>query len=141
MTAREYFSQAYQIDKRIDCKIEQVAKLRELAAKATSTLSDLPGSATRNTHRMEDIIVKMIALENEINDDIDHLVDLKRNITRLIKSVDNIEYQRILELRYLCLKSWRQISDDMGYSKTHIFRLHSEILDSISIPDTMVIPE
>ena len=139
MTAKEYFSQAYQIDKRIDCKIEQVARIRELAAKATSTLSDLPGSATRNTHRMEDIIVKMIALENEINDDIDHLVDLKRNITRLIKSVDNIEYQRILELRYLCLKSWKEIGEDLGYSKTHVFRLHAEILESLSIPDSTIV--
>ena len=121
------------------CKIEQVARLRELAAKATSTLSDLPGSATRNTHRMEDIIVKMIALENEINDDIDHLVDLKRNITRLIKSVDNIEYQRILELRYLCLKSWKEIGEDLGYSKTHVFRLHAEILESLSIPDSTIV--
>ena len=139
MTAKEYFRQAYQIDKRIDCKIEQVARLRELAAKATSTLSDLPGSATRNTHRMEDIIVKMIALENEINDDIDYLVDLKRNITRLIKSVDNIEYQRILELRYLCLKSWKEIGEDLGYSKTHVFRLHAEILESLSIPDSTIV--
>ena len=136
---KQFLSQAYQIDKRIDCKIEQVARLRELAAKATSTLSDLPGSATRNTHRMEDIIVKMIALENEINDDIDHLVDLKRNITRLIKSVDNIEYQRILELRYLCLKSWKEIGEDLGYSKTHVFRLHAEILESLSIPDSTIV--
>ncbi|MBQ1389647.1 MAG: hypothetical protein IIY78_08470 [Clostridia bacterium] len=57
MTAKEFFSQAYQIDVRIDSKIEQVARLRELATKAMQTLSDMPGSATKNTHQMEDIII------------------------------------------------------------------------------------
>ena len=139
MTAKEYFSKAYQIDKRIDSKIEQVARLRELAEKVTSTISDMPGSATRNVHRMEDVIVKIIDLENEINDDIDYLVDLKRNITTLIRGIDNIEHQRILELRYLCLRSWKEIGEDLGYSKTHVFRLHAEILESLSIPDSIIV--
>ena len=89
MTAKEYFSQAYQIDVRINSKMEQVASLRDMATKATQTLSDMPGSATRNVHRMEDIIVKIVDLENEINADIDKLVDLKRSIIDIIRQVDD----------------------------------------------------
>ena len=70
MTAKEYLQQGYRLDQRINSKIAQVTTLRELATKATSTLSDMPGSATPNTHRMEDIIVKMVDLETEINSDI-----------------------------------------------------------------------
>ena len=40
MTVKEYLSQAYRIDQRINSKLEQVASLRALATKATSTLSD-----------------------------------------------------------------------------------------------------
>lgn len=110
MTSKEYLSQAYRIDQRINSKIEQVSSLHDLATKATSTLSDMPGSATRNVHRMEDVIVKIIDLENEINTEIDRLVDVKREITRLITEIPNPEEQTLLELRYLCFKSWEQIA-------------------------------
>ena len=36
---------------------------------------------------MEETIVKMIDLENEINDDIDKLIDIKREITHMMKQV------------------------------------------------------
>ena len=58
--AKEYLGQAYRIDQRINSKIEQVSALNNMATKATSTISDMPGSATRNIHRMEDVIVKII---------------------------------------------------------------------------------
>ena len=40
MTNKEYLGQAYRIDQRINSKIEQVSSLRELATKATATISD-----------------------------------------------------------------------------------------------------
>ena len=46
MTVKEYLSQAYRIDQRINSKLEQVASLRALATKATSTLSDTPPSGS-----------------------------------------------------------------------------------------------
>lgn len=132
MTAKEYLNQAYRIDQRINSKIEQVSSLRTLATKATSTLSDTPPSGTRNVHRMEDIIVKIINMENEINYDIDKLVDLKQEIINTIKSVNNPEQQTLLELRYLCFRTWEEISVEMGYSIRHIYRLRDEALAKIN---------
>ena len=134
MTAKEYLGQAYRLDQRIDSKLEQVMSLRTLATKATSTLSDTPPSGTRNVHRMEDIIVKSIEMENEINRDIDNLVDLKREMVSVIKAVTDPEYQTILELRYLCFKSWEQIAVDMNYSIQHIYRLRDRALNEITPP-------
>lgn len=88
---RTYLEQAYRIDQRINCKIEQVSSLHCLATKANSTLTDMPGSPNRNIHRMEDIIVKIVDLENEINHDIDTLVDLKTEIMQVIKQVSDLE--------------------------------------------------
>lgn len=129
MKAKEYLSQAYRLDQRIDAKIEQVMSLRNLAAKATSTLSDAMPSGTRNVHRMEDIIMKIIDLENEVNADIDSLVALKHEITRIIKAVPNLEYQTLLELRYLCFKSWEQIAVMLGYDLRYTHKLHNRALE------------
>jgi len=134
MTVKEYLGQAYRLDQRINSKLEQVMSLRTLATKATSTLSDTPPSGTRNVHRMEDIIVKIIEMENEINRDIDNLVDLKREMVSVIKAVTDPEYQTILELRYLCFKSWEQIAVDMNYSIQHIYRLRDRALNEITPP-------
>ena len=133
MTAKEYLSQAYRIDRRINSKLEQVFSLRDVATKATAVLNDMVVSRTRNPHSMQETIDKIIDLENEINDDIDSLVDLKREIMSVIKSVENTEYQTLLELRYLCFKSWEQIAVDMGYSTQHTFRIHSNALNSLDI--------
>ena len=134
MTAKEYLGQAYRLDQRINSKLEQVMSLRDLATKATSTLSDVASSGTRNVHRMEDIIVKIVDLENEINRDIDNLVDLKREMVSVIKAVADPEQQTILELRYLCFKSWEQIAVDMNYSIQHVYRLRDRAYDEIVPP-------
>ena len=110
--------------------------LRDLTTKATATMSDMPGGGSRNVYRMQDIIGKIIDLENEINADIDQLVDLKRDIVAIIKAVENPEDQTLLELRYLCFKTWEQIAVDMGYNVRHVYRLHDEALLKVSVPQT-----
>lgn len=135
MTAKEYLGQAYRLDQRINSKLEQVLSLRDLTTKATATMSDMPGSGSRNVYKMQDIIGKIIDLENEINADIDQLVDLKREMVALIKSVENPEYQTLLELRYLCFKTWEQIAVIMQYSTRNIYKLHETALTMIHIPN------
>lgn len=135
MTAKEYLSQAYRLDQRINSKLEQVSSLSELATKVTTTFSDMPKNPNHATSKMADSIIKIIDLQAEINHDIDCLVDLKREIVKIIKAVENTEYQTLLEKRYLCFETWEQIAVDMGYSIQHIYRLRDKALEKIFIPN------
>ena len=135
MTAKQYLKQARYLDERINTKIEQVSSLHDLATKATSTLSDMPGSPTRNTHRMEDIIIKILMLENEINADIDHLVDLKDEILSVIKAVDDEECRLLLEKRYLNFEQWEDIAAEMCTGVKNIYRLHDKALKMLVLPE------
>lgn len=134
MTTKEYLSQAYRIDQRIDSKLEQVLSLRALLGKATATLTDTPRPATLDPRSMEEVVAKMVDLETEINEDIDTLVDLKQEITRVIKGVENPEHQTLLELRYLCFKRWEDIAVELGYTSRHMFRIHDLALASVRLP-------
>lgn len=136
MTAKEYLSQAYRLDKRIDSKIEQLKSLNLLATKCTSTLSDMPKSQSISNSRLEDTVVKIVDLQGEINMDIDSLVDLKRDIVKTIKSVQNPEYQIILELRYLCFKTWEEIAVQMNCSIDNVFKIRKNALKSVVIPES-----
>lgn len=133
MTTKEYLGQAYRLDQRINSKLEQVASLNDLANKVTTTITGMPRSPNRATSTMADAVTKIIDLQAEINRDIDRLVDLKREIVAVIKTIDNMEYQTLLELRYLCFKSWEQIAVDMGYNVRHVYRIHDEAVESIKL--------
>ena len=136
MTAKEYLNQAYWLDRRINSKLEQLSSLRDMATKTTSIMSDDVVSRTRNVHSMQDVIAKIIDMQAEINADIDRLVDLKSEIMHVIKAVRNPEHQTLLELRYLCFKSWEYVAEQMGYNVRHIYRLHDEAVEQITIPET-----
>ncbi len=136
MNAKEYLSQAMYIDQRIDSKLEQIMKLRESATKATATLSDMPRPDSPNVQSMEETIVKIVDLEREINRDIDALVDLKAEARKVISKLDNPEQQLILEMRYLCYKSWAEIAEDLSFSESNVYKIHGEALKRIVLPET-----
>ena len=109
MTAKEYLSQVLYIDQRINCKLEQVMRLRENAIKATATLSDMPHSDSPNLKSMENTICKIVDLEREINRDIDQLVDLKAEAREALAQMPNPDESLILELRYFSRKTWEKM--------------------------------
>lgn len=137
MTAKQFLKQARYLDERINTKITQVSSLHDLATKATATLSDMPGSPTRNTHHMEDIIIKILMLENELSSDIGYLVDLKENILAVIRDVDDDECRLLLEKRYLNFESWEDIAAEMCTGIDNIYRLHSKALKKTVLPKTL----
>lgn len=132
MTAKEYLSQAYRIDQRINAKLEQLERLRALSRKTTATYGTESVSHTRNVSSMEDSVIRLIALENEINRDIDRLVDLKREIYGIFQRIQDPELQLLLELRYLCFKNWNEISVILELEGRYVFKLHSRALAEVS---------
>ena len=131
LSAKEFLKQARHIDQRINSKLEQVQSLRELATKATATLSDMPRRSTPNMYRMEDVICKMTDLESEINADIDELINTKHEVMAVIKMVERPEYQSLLELKYLCMKTWEEVAAELGYVYRQITRMHGYALEQV----------
>lgn len=135
MTVKDYLLQARFLDDRINSKTQQIASLNELATKCTTTFSDMPRNPNRGHSRVEDCVIKIIDLEDSLKKDIEKLVDLKKEIMGVIKAVPNVEYQTLLEKRYLCFITWEQIAVDMNYSMQHIHRMHSAALKEIVVPE------
>jgi len=133
MTSKEFLSQAFHLDQRINSKLGQISTLNDLASKCTSTITGMPHAPSQSTSPMADAVVKIVDLENQINDEIYKLVELKRKIYKVIKSVENIEYQTLLEMRYLCFKTWEDIAIDMGYTTRNVHFLHKYALKTVKI--------
>ncbi|GHV27012.1 hypothetical protein FACS18948_3680 [Clostridia bacterium] len=123
-TKEAQLGQAYRIDRRIDSKMQQVKSLRDLAVKATSTISNMPRNPSPNLQPMETIVERICELEEEIVRDIDTLVDVKKELYTAIKQIQNVRQQMLLELRYLCFKTWSEIAEEMNCSDRDVYRLH-----------------
>ena len=131
MTAKEYLKRAWNVDQRINSKLHQLDSLKDMATKATSTLGTEPVSGTRNVQRMADTIDHIVPLENQINDDIDRLVDLKRDVIKTISKVQDTNCLTLLELRYLSFKSWDDIAAEMNYTSRWVHIMHSKALAAV----------
>lgn len=134
MKARDYLGQAFRLDQRINSKIEQVRSLNDLATKCTSTITGMPGNPNRGKDSIGDIIAKIVDLQEEINRDIDALVDLKAEIYSVIRAIDNVECQTLLELRYLSFMRWEEIAVQLNYGMENVYRLHRKALNLVSVP-------
>jgi len=131
MTAKEYLSQARTIDQRLNSKLEQAKSLRSLAEIATTALSLTPHSGTRNVSEREGIIVRMLDLESGISADINELMDIRQEIMEIIQRVPVVEHRTLLELRYICGKSWDEIAAAMLCSIRYTHILHGAALNEV----------
>lgn len=134
MDVKAYLERARNINIQIDSKLEQVSALRQLAIKASSTISPVPPSRTPDPHRLEKTITRMMDMEHEVDEDIDHLVELKADIMKAISRVPDDRERVVLELRYLAFKDWASIADAIGLHIRQVYRLHDEALKHIEIP-------
>lgn len=129
MNVKEYLSQAVWLDQRINSKLEQLESLRNLAMKVTTDFSKERVSGG-NTDRspMENTIVKIIDLENEINEEIDKLVDFKTDIMETINQMKDPICQLLLEMRYIEGQTWEEVASALSYNDRTVFKIHGRAL-------------
>ena len=135
MTAKEYLNQAYRLDQRIRSKQEQISALNDLPTSCSASMTGMPRNPNKGGSRMADAVCKIVDLQDSIAADMQELVELKAEIIATIKAVDCIEYQLILEKRYISGKSWPEIAVDLGYKMRHLYKLHDEALAAVKIPE------
>ena len=128
MTAKEYLLQAKYLDQQINNKICQLRMLNDLATKVTYTMTGMPGGFGERASKQDSVVTKIIDFQKEINADIDRLVDLKREILISIQALNSVEYQLVLEKRYIMFEKWEKIAADMNTDIRNIYRIHGKAL-------------
>ena len=131
MTAKEYLTQAKTLDQRINIKLERVSRLRSMTQKITAAMDSEPVSHTRNVTSMEDAIIRLMEEEKSLNVSIDQLVDLKREISGVLEQIHDPDCQLLLELRYLCYRSWEEIAEVMCMHIRTVYKIHGRALQKV----------
>lgn len=128
MTAKEYLSQAFILDKRIQVKERRLEWLKNHASYVSNNLTEVVKASTSHRSAVEEAVVKIVDLEKELMNDINKMIELKKEIAFTIRSVNNIECETLLEMRYLTFMNWEEIASHLNYSNHYIYHLHRKAL-------------
>ena len=135
MNAKDYLGQAYRLDQHITSKLQQVESLRSLTERVTVAYGGEVVSHSRNLTSLQDTIVRLMEAEEELNQEIDKLVDLKIEISNVISEVRNESYRLILEKRYLCFLPWDLIAADLNIRRRWVLIQHDR---AVAVVDKLI---
>lgn len=129
MTAKEYLNQAYRLNDKIESNLRQVEALEAKATSATVNFGEKVQSGERNS--TEQILLKIIALKQKINEETDRYIDLLTEIRSTIEKVKDPDENLLLTLRYIEFMKWEEIMEKMNFSETQVHRVHRSALKNI----------
>lgn len=58
---------------------------------------------------------------------------IRREIVAVIRELHELEYIKVLTLKYIEGDRWNQIRNKMNYSRQHVIRLHNEAVDALNL--------
>lgn len=128
MKAKIYLQEIRKLDRKINNKQIELESLRALVTSITPTLKEVNVQSNGSQDRLGDTMVKIIDLQNEINEQIDKYVDRKLEAIRLINKLEDDVSANILIRRYINYESWETIADALHYTRQGIHKKHGQAL-------------
>ena len=128
MTAKEYLTQLWWIDKEINEKFREMEYLRSKAESCSPVeISGMPhGSGGKD--KLSDVIVKLVDLQTYLDMQTDKLIDLRTTITKQICGMSNQRSRVILSCRYLRKQKWETIEKELNYERSSLMKAHRKAL-------------
>ena len=134
MDVKEYLNQAKVLDAQINRHLHELEYWRGISRSLSGCGFESHCSTSRNTEAPFVKCVGIITeLEETINAEIDELVDVKHSISACIHRLDNLDYCKVLELHYLSFRTWEQIAEELGYSKSWVYKTHGRALNELDL--------
>ena len=135
---KEYWEQAERLRRRINRKIHEIHLLRQRAEGMNgSGISNMPRTVSPDHSKLEGTVFKIMALEQDIKDTQQEYDALIADMETRINAVQDGDARDLLRKRYLEFLPWSEIMKEMGYSKSHVFRLHSTAVTALKSWDTV----
>ena len=129
MTVKEYLNQIRAMNDDVNRMIQQKENLQGVLYCIGSPGTGEKVQTSKSVgSRHEDLFAKISEKEEQINKSIDDLVSLKWKISEQINELPNVVHISVLYERYINLKSWNKIADELGYNTRYLFHVHGNAL-------------
>lgn len=107
---------------------EQLYMLREMAEGTASIPTDtvhvqnsLPPSGNKFAVAAADLTEMMEAEEYELK-------ELQDKVKSFVETIEDPVDSRVIQLRYIECYEWQMISNLVGYTRRHVFRIHNKMV-------------
>ena len=125
MTVKEYLSQPMALLEEIRCDLDNLAALRSIVEKTTTSLSFTTGcNPSKDPYAFENTMLDIQEEEGKIREKTERLKKLLLEIAGQINQVPGRYSARLLRLHYLEGKTWRQVAAELDVSYMYVFELH-----------------
>ena len=121
------------LDAEINSLIREHESVKSTLLKATDYSNEPVATTKRNTS--EDKLVKLADKSSDIDLKIDELVDFKITMGNHINQLEDERHRVILREHYINGLSFCEISDILGYTERHLYRIHGDAL--LRLQDTL----
>ena len=116
-------------------RLEEKLKILDerITAVKSPSLSGMPRGGTPVT--IADLVADKVDLEKRIEKLRSKSRDLKASVYELIDSLEDARYCEVLEAHFIDGLSFEDISEEMGYTERHIYKLYQEAIRVLSLSD------
>lgn len=122
--ARQYLRQYLQIKREIAIKRRSRAMLIEVSQLSGVDFTKSRVQSTPKGDQIGDIVVRLEAMDKEINSGIMRMLDVLEEIEQTINRIESPIVREVLQRRYIFGERWEAIAEHMVYSQSQIFRVH-----------------
>lgn len=131
MEAKEFLLQIQKLDKLIENKLVEVQQLKNFVDNISPSYSSMDRvQSTHNPHRTSDAICKYIDLDKEINQCIDKLIKVKKDVIGVIEQLDRDEYD-VLHKVYVQYLSLKEVAYSCDKSPSWVKGVHKKAVEHV----------
>jgi len=132
MKAKQYLSQHYYVQLRIEAHLRKMEELRELATSSGSFSysADRVKVSLPESSGFENKIIKIADLDEDVRKDVRILREWRQKIVRLLSDLPEKE-KTLMTLRYLEHMKWAEIAEVMKYEANTVMKMHTQILKEL----------
>ena len=130
MNKKEYLSQAFVLNRRIELKEKRIDALRASIG-CTSSNPDEVRVKSEPHSTFETMLMIVLDLENEVKKEKEELEKLKMEIWKAIHAIGDDSVEGVLVLRYIGFKNWDEIAASYGHSLDYVYRQHRRGMDML----------
>lgn len=136
MNAYEFYNRARVLNHDIHINLQELTILRETSINAQfggcgGDSGNKDGGKPRS--KVECAAVKIVDFESRISEKMCVLESLKEEISKTIETLSDPVERIIMMWRYVLFKTWEEIINVTGYSRTQVFRFHRKALKHTQI--------
>lgn len=127
--AKEFLNRGYRAKERIKAKEERIESWRQIAESITVELKPVVSFSSTPSKKVEDCACNIVDLQREIQEEINELVFVEREIGKAIGQAGlDPTLKALLEMRYLNYLKWEEIAVRLDLTFRWTMTLHKRAL-------------